>query len=141
MDYGDVTHMHASASTLRMQFITLLRGLSLPKALIAVCYMKKVDFHLLSGRCEKHMFLFACKALIAKLSCYISSVLHWIQSMYHVQDGRVRVRNSYRPRKIYFQLIWNSLQKALKVDTLLALSEFKSQTDSQLVPVSSPTAY
>lgn len=73
MDYGDVAHMHASASTLRMLFITLLRGLSLPKALISACYMKKVDFHLLSGRCEKHMFLFACKALTGKLPFYIGS--------------------------------------------------------------------
>lgn len=139
LDYGDVLYMNACSSSLHMldstyhgvlRFITGYRSLTHHCTLYA-----KVGWLSLSARRLLHWYTFIYKTLIGLLPSYLCTYLtitpnlvYSLRSQDYISAPVPRTRTEFGKRAFMYSApsTWNELQKTLKLQALVTMSDFKA---------------
>ena len=145
LDYGDLIYMNAPANCLvklDAAYHSALRFLTNCKALTHHCTLyTKAVLPSLTVRRLSHWYIFIYKAMLDKLPSYICSLISLqIESSYCLRSHAVVLLNVPSARTVLGKkafrcaapLTWNSLQKCLKLSTLVPLHHFKTRLGDML---------
>lgn len=119
LDYGDVLYMNACSTSLHMLdaiYHCALRYITGCKSLTHHCTLyTKVGWLSLSARRLLHWYIFIYKAIIGLLPSYLCTEFGKRAFMYSAPSG------------------WNNLQKTLKLQAFITLSDFKTRLNCFLI--------
>lgn len=137
LDYGDILYMHAAKSVLRSLdavYHSALRFITGANYTTHHCNLYSLSGrHPLAVRRQLHWFIFIYKAVIGLLPSYLSVFSLSSNNRYNLRSNSVILFNVPAVRtnlgKIAFKYnapaTWNELQKQLKLNMFIPISDFK----------------